>query len=157
MRVALDTNILAYAEGINAAGKRDAALELIQQLSERIVLPVQALDELFYVLVRKAGRAPQEARGAILNWQDAFPVAETSTPVMLAGMDLAVQHQLSIWDAVIVSAAAHAGCRLVLSEDLQDGFTWHGVTVANPFCVPRHALLSSLLEGGTASMPSRSG
>ena len=59
-------------------------------------------------------------------------------------MDLAVHHVLSIWDAVILSAAAAAGCRLLLSEDLQDGFTWNGVTVVNPFPGRRHPLLAAL-------------
>jgi len=32
-------------------------------------------------------------------------------------------------DTVILAGAAQAGCRLLLSEDVQDGFTWRGVTV----------------------------
>ena len=36
--------------------------------------------------------------------------------------------------------------RLLLSEDLQDGFTWRGVTVANPFSASPHPLLAGLLE-----------
>lgn len=52
---------------------------------------------------------------------------------MLAAADLAANHRLGIWDAVVLSAAAAAGCRLLLSEDLQGGFTWNGVTVTNPF------------------------
>jgi predicted nucleic acid-binding protein len=39
-----------------------------------------------------------------------------------------------------------ADCRLLLSEDMQDGFIWHGVTIANPFAHPRHPLLEGLLE-----------
>ena len=35
--------------------------------------------------------------------------------------------------------------RLLLSEDLGEGFTWGGVTVVNPFTSPRHALLNALL------------
>ncbi len=54
MKVALDTNILADAEGTNGVEMRDRALDLIQRLPERsIVVPVQALGELFHVLVRK--------------------------------------------------------------------------------------------------------
>ncbi|HZC22176.1 MAG TPA: VapC toxin family PIN domain ribonuclease, partial [Candidatus Binatia bacterium] len=49
------------------------------------------------------------------------------------------------WDAIILSAAAEAGCRLLLSEDLQAGFTWNGVTVANPFAAKKHELLAELL------------
>jgi len=47
-----------------------------------------------------------------------------------------------------LSAAAAADCRLLLTEDLQDGFTWRGVTVTNPFVPTRHELLSALLEDG---------
>ena len=55
MRIALDTNVLAYAEGVNGAIMRDKALKLIQRLpAGTIVLPAQTLGELFNVLVRKA-------------------------------------------------------------------------------------------------------
>lgn len=146
LRLALDTNILAYAEGVNGAPRKAAALEIIEKLpADSTFLPVQALGELFHVLVRKAGRRPERARAAILSWQDAFPLIETSPAVLVAAVDLAAQHGLSIWDAVILSATGAAGCRLLLSEDFQAGFTWNGVTVANPFSSPRHALLATLL------------
>lgn len=152
MRIALDTNILAYAEGVNGAAMKRVALELMQKLPEgATLLPVQTLGELFNLLVRKAGRAPARARTAILSWQDTFPLIETSAPVMLAATDLATHHHLGIWDAVILSAAAEAGCRLLLSEDLQEGFTWKGVTVTNPFSRTRHELLAALLAANPGS------
>jgi predicted nucleic acid-binding protein len=147
LKIALDTNILAYGEGVNDAEKRDAVLELLDDLPQgSAVVPVQVLGELFNVLVRKAGKSRAEARGALLAWRDTFPTVETTPEVMLAAVDLATDHHFSIWDAVILSAASQAGCRLLLSEDLQDGFTWGGVTVVNPFAAPRHLLLSSLLD-----------
>jgi predicted nucleic acid-binding protein len=147
MRLALDTNILVYAEGANGAARRRAALEIIAKLPEDdTFIPVQALGELFQVLVRKAGRPPERARIAVLSWQDAFSQIETSTGILVAATDLAVQHRLSIWDSVILSAASAAGCRLLLSEELQEGFTWGGVTVANPFSENKLKLLSDLLE-----------
>jgi predicted nucleic acid-binding protein len=45
----------------------------------------------------------------------------------------------------VLAAAAEAGCRLLLSEDLQDGFTWQGVTVTNPFAPTLHPILVGLL------------
>ena len=158
MRVALDTNILAYAEGVNGAAMKRAALQLVQKLPEgTALLPVQTLGELFNLLVRKAGRAPAKARAAILSWRDAFPVIETSEEVILGAADLATDHELRIWDAVVLSSAAESGCRLLLSEDLQEGFTWKGVTVANPFTTPQHELLAALLAGtpGSGRRPSR--
>lgn len=146
MRLALDTNVLAYAEGVNGSPRKRTALEIIEKLpADDTFLPVQALGQLFHVLVRKAGRRPDRARAAILSWQDAFPLIETSPAVLVAAADLAAHHGLSIWDAVIFSAAAAAGCRLLLSEDMQAGFTSNGVTVANPFSPARHQLLATLL------------
>ena len=119
MRIALDTNVLAYAEGINGSGRRHAALALIRRLpQEAVVVPVQVLGELFNVLVRKGGKLRSDARQALLSWRDAFPVVGTSPEVMLAAVDLATDHQLGIWDAVVLSAASQSGCRLLLSEDL---------------------------------------
>src|ERR1700678_4454948 len=100
MIVALDTNILAYAEGVNGVAMKALALELLQKLPQgATVLPVQSLGELFNVLVRKAKRTPANARAAILSWRDAFPLVETSPAVMLAAADLATDHQFGIWDA----------------------------------------------------------
>lgn len=148
MKVALDTNVLAHAEGVNGIEERDMALALVGGLpQEGVVIPVQVLGELFNVLVGKAGKSRADARDALLGWRDAFPVVGTSPEVILAAADLSTDHRFGIWDAVILSAAAQAGCRLLLSEDLQDGFTWGGVTVVNPFASPRHALLEALLGG----------
>ena len=147
MRVALDTNILAYAEGVNGAARRTIALNIIEKLrAESTFLPVQVLGELFHVLVRKAGRTPKRARSAILSWQDSFPQIETSSSVLISATDLACDHGLGIWDAIILAAASAAGCRLLISEDLQDGFTWNGVTVANPFAENLNSLLASALS-----------
>ena len=146
MKVALDTNVLAYAEGTNGLEMKAAALQLIQRLPiGSVVLPIQVLGELFNVLVLKAKRPATNARAAMLSWRDAYAVIDTSSAVMLNATDLATDHNLRIWDAVVLSASAEAGYRLLLSEDLQEGFTWRGVTVTNPFAATIHVLLSALL------------
>ena len=145
MKAALDTNILAYAEGVNGAERRDVVLELLAGArGDAIVIPAQALGELFHVLVRKAGKTRKQARDALLNWADTFSVMDTSLEIVQVGADLAADHRLGIWDAIILSASSRAGCRLLISEDLQAGFTWGGVTVVDPFAKPRHALLGAL-------------
>ena len=147
MRVALDTNVLAYAEGVNGLAMKKAALELVDRLPQSlVVLPVQSLGELFQVLVRKAGRSPAEARLAILGWRNAYTLVETSSDVLLAALDLTVR-RFSIWDSIILCAAAEADCHLLLSEDMQDGFVWRGVTILNPFAKPKHPQLEALLRG----------
>jgi predicted nucleic acid-binding protein len=147
IRLALDTNILAYAEGVNGLSAKKLTVPIIETLPRSTTfLPVQSLGELFHVLVRKARYSPERARGAILSWQDAFPQIETSRAVLNAAVDLSAQHGLTIWDAIILACSAQAGCRLLLSEDFQDGFTWNGVTVANPLASKKHELLDALLR-----------
>jgi predicted nucleic acid-binding protein len=146
MRLALDTNILVYAEGVNGEPHQKTSLDLIARLPRASTLiPVQVLGELFQVLVGKASVSPKAAQARIAGWQAGFPLIETSLSVLSLAIDLAVQHKLRIWDAVILAASAEAGCRLLLSEDLQDGFTWNGVTVANPFALKKHELLRNVL------------
>jgi predicted nucleic acid-binding protein len=146
MRVALDTNILVYAEGLNGTKKEKFAEQIVDRLStDDTYLPAQVLGELFRVLVRKSGRTSTSARASLLGWRNSFRLVETSEPIILSAVDLAVRHSVDIWDAVILAATASVGCRLLLSEDFQDGFTWSGVTVANPFASRRNKLLDEIL------------
>lgn len=149
MIAALDTNVVAYAEGANDAARQAMAIELLSALpASRVVLPVQVLGELFRVLTRKAGRSSVEARSAILSWRSAATIRDTTATALLSAMDLAADLRLTIWDALILSVAAEGNCDMLLSEDLQPGFVWRGVTVVDPFAAPRHPLLAALLEAG---------
>jgi len=146
VKLALDTNILAYAEGVNGVERRDQALALIARIPpDAGMIPAQALGELFAVLVRKAGRTKAEARDVLLAWRDAFPAIETAPETVLLAADLAADHGFGIWDSVMLAAASQSGCRLLLSEDMQDGFTWGGVTIVNPFSSSPSSMLEALL------------
>lgn len=147
MRLALDTNVLAYLEGVNGISRQQSAAEIIAKLpAARTFVPVQVLGELFNVLVRKAKYSPQHARSSVLNFTDMFQLVETSPAILKAAIDLSTKHGLVIWDAVILAASASVGCRLLLSEDLQERFTWSGVTIANPFAAKKHELLAGLMR-----------
>jgi len=146
MRVALDTNILAYAEGVGDATRCGAARHLVGQLpAGSVVLPAQTLGELARVLGEKAKLAPAAVRSAVLDWSDSFEVLDSTWPAFTAALDLNVDHQVPMWDALVLAVAAENRCRLLLSEDFQNGFTWRGVTVVNPFLVSASPLLAGLL------------
>jgi predicted nucleic acid-binding protein len=66
VKVALDTNALVYAEGINGAERRDAALDLVRRLPQEMTdIPIQAPGDVFNVLVRRAGKPRPETRDAL--------------------------------------------------------------------------------------------
>ena len=149
MRVALDTKVLAYAEGVNGTAKKQLTLELLQKISSSTALiPVQALGELFQVLTKKA-RERARTRDAILAWRDSFSIVETSEEVLVNALELSARHQLNIWDAAILSAAAESAGRLLLLEEMHEGFTWRGVTVVDPFADSLHPLLRQLFDEET--------
>ncbi len=151
MKVAIDTNVLVYAAGIHTDLRQDTAVELLGQLpDESPIIPVQVLGELFNVLIRKGSWSRKDAGVAVRSLVSSFPLIDTTPTVLLQATELSQRHRLPIWDAIIVSAAAEAGCRLLLSEDMHEGFAWGGVTVTNPFASERHALFEELLERGRA-------
>jgi predicted nucleic acid-binding protein len=111
------------------------------------ILPAQVLGELFNVLTRKARLSAEAAAQVVRAWQDMFTVMPTTEMVLSRGLDVAIAHGLAIRDAIILAAASEAGCRILLSEDLHDGFTWGGVTIVNPFAAPPNRLLAELRDG----------
>jgi predicted nucleic acid-binding protein len=134
VRVALGTTILVFAEGVNGGERKIAAPRIINDPSgDEAVVPVQALGELYSVLTRKAGRPAVLTRKAVLGWLDAYSVADTSSAVLLDAMKLWMAHKFALRDAIMLAAAAASGCRLLLSEDMQDEFTWRGVRIRDPF------------------------
>ena len=134
MRVALDTNVLAYAEGLGDDVRCQLAGDLISKLDPiNSLVPVQVLGELSRILTTKLKKSSADVRELLLSWSDAVVVADTTWTAFQSAIDLTVDHQISMWDALIMSVAAENKCRLLISEDFQNGFTWRGVTVVNPF------------------------
>lgn len=151
-RVGLDSNILAYFAGVERAESDRAKIEQVRTLVDRLpgsvqlIAPVQALGELFVVLL-KAGASAAQARDVVTRFAEAFAAPQSDLPTALAATDLVVDHKLQFWDALIVSAAAEAGCGLLLSEDMQDGFVARGLTVVNPLAEKPNAKLAALMAG----------
>jgi predicted nucleic acid-binding protein len=134
VRIAVDTNVLAYAEGVNGPERQAEAVQVLYSLrAHQRVIPIQVFGELFSVLRRKTARTGDVIRQNVLAWQDIATCVPTTWNVLLRAGDLATDHRLNIWDAVIFAAAAEAGCNALLSEDMQDGFLWGGVRIINPF------------------------
>ena len=146
MKIALDTNIVAYAEGMNDAARQTRALLVLNSVPrEQFSISIQVPGELFNVLVKR-GMPRDQARERALFWRHTLPVIDTTPVLMDVALDLAERHRLRIWDALILSAAAEARCDVLLSEDFQDGFAWKGITVCNPFAAALHPLVADLLR-----------
>ena len=148
-RIALDSNVLAYLAGVSRSGEDEPkiteARSLIRRLADHVSLiaPAQAMGKLFVVL-RRSGASADEARSILIEFVDAFGTSASASSSILAAADLVVDHKLQFWDSLILTAAANAGCSLLLSEDMQSAFVTRGVTIVNPFAEPLHPKLAAL-------------
>jgi len=146
-KIALDSNILSYAEGLNDPERQRLALACIAQLDfTHVAIPIQALGELYRVLVRKGGQSPSVARQIVTQWRDLSDVLETNDAAFQAALSLTVEHNIQIWDAIILAVCAEHGCTCLLSEDMQSGFVWRGVEVINPLTANGNARLQAFLS-----------
>lgn len=133
-RAFLDTNILVYADDLDAGMKRDLARELLRDalVGRWGVLSMQVLQEFFVIATRKLDVEAALARRKV-ELLARFELVIVRLDLVLSAIDLHRLHQISFWDALIVKCAAAAGCRRLLTEDLHHGQVIDGVRIENPF------------------------
>lgn len=136
MRVFVDTNVLVYARDRTDEEKQRRALAWVASLWEHRAgrLSWQVLQEYYVTLTRKLDpprerAAAREDVTSLVTWR---PI-----PIDLSTIDAAWgiedRYGLSWWDALIVAAAQAGECQYLLSEDLQDGQSFDGLEVVDPF------------------------
>ena len=126
----LDSNvILCLASGQEA--KADRAEELVASGG---TISVQVLNEIANVSRRKMGMSWAETRNFLSIVRALLKVEPVTIEMHQAGADLAERYGLSVYDAMIASAALLADCDTLFSEDLQNGLLVNGrLRVVNPF------------------------
>jgi len=134
--VLVDTNVLVCAQDASEPVKRARAREWIDLLwrEQRGRTSIQILSEYFSVVTRKSGLnvSPENA------WEDVqmfmkWTPQELDSELLQRAYEIARRYQLNWWDCLMVAAAQSQACILLLTEDLQDGAEYGGVTVRNPF------------------------
>lgn len=130
-----DTNVLLYAVSRDPEERRKAERARGILAERDLALSVQVLQE-FYVQATRDGRADPLTHEQAANLVESFmrfPLIDVTREVMLAAISTRHRFLISYWDAAILEAARSLGCDTVLSEDLNDGQDYGGVTVENPF------------------------
>jgi predicted nucleic acid-binding protein len=146
MKVALDSNILIYAEGLTEDHRNERAQKIIAAMSpDRLVIPVQSISETLFWLVNRAKLTRAAASERAQFWLLNYVPQAVNEDAMIGALDIVASHGLQVFDAVILSCAEEAGAPVLLSEDMQHGFRWRGVTVINPFLAEPHPLIKTLV------------
>ena len=131
----VDTNILIYSVSPLPEDARKCAAAVVLLQARDLALSVQVLQEFYVQATRptRPRRLTHEAAALLISAWRRFPVQENTVAVFQAALAAKARFQISYWDAAILEAARAAGCRQVLSEDLDPGQDYDGLVVVNPF------------------------
>lgn len=134
--VFVDTNVLLYWRDSRHPAKQARAADWLAHLwRERTGrTSTQVLSEYYVNVTRKLepGLSPDEA------WDDvqallAWVPQPIDGELLQRGRTVCSRYGLSWWDGLVVAAAQAQGCALLLTEDLQDGAAYGGVSARSPF------------------------
>lgn len=125
-----DTNVLLYLLSADPA-KADRAEELLAMGG---TISVQVLNEFVAVASRKLRMPWIEIREVLAQVRAVCAVEPVTIETHERALRLAERYGLSIFDALVVSAALLANCKTLHSEDMQDGqVIERQLTIRNPF------------------------
>ena len=131
----VDSNVLIYAHDVDAGRKHELAKGLLRDLwlTRTGMLSTQVLHE-FYVNVTRKIRTPlpkpaaRSVVGTYVRWCVDPEIGDVD-----AAFRIEDEARIGFWDALIAAVAARSGAKRVLSEDLNLGQVFAGVTVHNRF------------------------
>jgi predicted nucleic acid-binding protein len=143
--VTFDSNVLIYALSRGDPRHSAAASLLARATRGDCVQTLQSLAECFRIITTKLRFDPGQVRCEIDGFRTAFPVCTADDGDLDQAMRAVEDHSLSFWDALLWATARRAGCRVLLSEDFQDGRDLGGVLFVNPFEPANRKLLDLAL------------
>ena len=133
----IDTNIFVNSFDDSQPLKKEQALALIREALETGagIISTQVIQEFLNVAVQKFA-VPMKIEDAreylrlVLN-----PLRQVYPDLALyeSCLELQAETRCSFYDALILAAAIRGGCKVLYSEDLQDGQALRGVKIMNPY------------------------
>lgn len=139
MTVFVDTNVLVYAHDASEGDKQVRATRWLDYLwkSKLGCLSEQILHEFYVTVTRKLSLGLNQVRAreevnSLMAWR---PSVSQHGELIKQAYGVEDRYGLNYWDALIVAAAESAGCRYLLTEDLQHNQQLGSVLVINPFLV----------------------
>jgi predicted nucleic acid-binding protein len=134
LRTFIDTNVIVYANDAADQEKQAKALDVVCGLLEsgEGVVSTQVLSEYAAVALSSLGQAEAVVIHQ-LHYLESLEVEPVGGEAVRRAVEISRLYGMSFWDSQIIAAAEAAGCRLILSEDLNPGQHYAKVECKNPF------------------------
>jgi predicted nucleic acid-binding protein len=136
-RFFLDTNIIVYSFDPSSARKSEAAQRLLRQalLTRKGAISYQVVQEFFNVVHKHSQGAMrlEEAEHFLSSVLGPLCVVHSSPALFHKALQIFGRFRLQWYDSLIVAGAMEAKCRILYSEDFQNGQKFDDLEVRNPF------------------------
>jgi predicted nucleic acid-binding protein len=133
----IDTNVFIYQLDTRDARKHAIADAIVGNAlaGENACISFQVVQECLNTVLRKAEIALDETSARAYLDTVLTPLHRVASSVGLYRQALALQTRwkFSFYDSLIVAAALEAGCKRLLTEDLQHGQRIGSLRIENPF------------------------
>ena len=128
----IDTNILIYAFTADEPAKQASALKFLNDCLP--VISTQVVKEFSNVLLKKTSIGLKAIRETINEIIDVAEVVNEEIELIFAAFEIHERYKISLYDGLIVAAAMKSKCKVLFSEDMQDGLVIdEALKIVNPF------------------------
>ncbi len=128
----LDTNILIYCYTKTELEKQIKARQ-VANLSNTVI-STQVLKELTNILRKKFNIEWPIIHSVLTEVEGNFEIYENNANSIRRACEIADKYQFSFYDSLIIAAALYSNCKILFSEDLQNGQLIERVLmIKNPF------------------------
>lgn len=133
----IDTNIIVYLFDKESIEKQKTSKQIIKHALERGTGTVsfQVIQEFCNVALKKFKKPlkPEDCKQFINKFL--YPICGIfpGTELYNYALDIKENSGLSFYDSLVIACAYMSKCKVLYSEDLQDGQTVMGIKILNPF------------------------
>ena len=130
-----DTNILAYAVETGETKRNQIALEMLAEALDNhreYAISTQVMSEFSLVAIRKFGQSAADILRELAALKPLCKIGVDADMVMRA-VEIQALYKIQFYDAQLIAAAERLGCARIFTEDLNDGESYCGIRVVNPF------------------------
>jgi predicted nucleic acid-binding protein len=127
----IDTNVLDYAYSENDLHKQAIAINAFD--TYKCIVSTHILNEFCNVCIKKLHFPINKIHQSIDEILDACGLFVVTERTIQDALDIHDRYKFSYYDSLVVASALKCDCRLLLSEDLQDGQIISNTTITNIF------------------------
>ncbi len=129
-RMFLDTNVVLYALD-KSSFKQQISMDL---LKSNPIISTQVLNEFSNICIKKLKIDMMQVKNLIAVLSSDLEIKIFNSNTIIKALDLKSKYNFQYYDSLIVATALENHCKILYSEDMQDGLIVEQIlTIINPF------------------------